>query len=154
MTLHDLEAAVRTALDSADISPVDARVARFPDARTLRWYQSIGVMDRPLRYDGRVAIYGPRHVLQATAAKLLQARGLSLSQVQGALRGATDAQLRAALDDERVSIVPSPRPAVAGSWRTVQLAPGVLLTIDATVVSDPAELANRLIAQLHPGESI
>ena len=32
MNLHDLEAAVRTALDSADISPVDARVARFPDA--------------------------------------------------------------------------------------------------------------------------
>ncbi len=77
--------------------PADGRVRAAPDARTIRYYQSLGLVDRPLRYDGRQAVYGYRHLLQAAAVKLLQAQGLSLAQVQSALQGVSTAQLEDAV---------------------------------------------------------
>ncbi|MFT4624416.1 MAG: DNA-binding transcriptional MerR regulator [Myxococcota bacterium] len=150
MTLDTLEQTVRAMLDATGVEPVDARVARVPDRRTLRWYQSIGVMDKPLRYDGRKAIYGRRHALQAAAAKLLQATGYTLTQVQAALRGATDAQLEAALADAGgAAAPPSPAPPPAAArWRTIELAPGVLLTLDTRLVADPAAVITTLTTAL------
>ncbi|MFN7147602.1 MAG: MerR family transcriptional regulator, partial [Myxococcota bacterium] len=75
----------------------DERVSVRPDARTLRYYQSLGILDRPLRHEGREAVYGYRHLLQAVVTKLLQAEGLSLAQIQRALAGRTDVALEAAV---------------------------------------------------------
>ena len=148
MTLTELEQTVRAWLDQADVVPTDSRVARHPDKRTLRWYQSLGIVDKPLRYRGRTAIYGRRHALQATAAKLLQASGHSLAQVQAALRGATDAELEAALADAgAVSPDPDSSRSTAVSldrFRTVELAPGVLVTIDTAQVANPEAVIARL----------
>jgi DNA-binding transcriptional MerR regulator len=89
-------AAVSALLRSAP-APADGRVSEHPDARTLRYYQTTGLLDRPLRYDGRRAVYGYRHLLQAVAIKLLQGQGLSLGQIQRALAGATLVELEAAV---------------------------------------------------------
>jgi DNA-binding transcriptional MerR regulator len=77
--------------------PADERVSAAPDERTLRWYQTTGLLDRPLRYDGRTAIYGWRHLLQACAVKLLQASGQPLADVQRALAGVGSEPLEAAV---------------------------------------------------------
>jgi DNA-binding transcriptional MerR regulator len=79
----------------------NARVRDVPDRRTVRWYSTIGLVDRPAAMRGRTALYGTRHLLQIVAIKRLQAQGLSIAQIQAQLVGATDATLRrvAAIDE-------------------------------------------------------
>ncbi len=90
--------------------PATARVRAVPDARTIRYYTTLGLLDRPLEMRGRTAYYGRRHVLQLVAIKKLQARGASLLEVQRALAGA---------DDERLSrLAGLPK----GFWQTVRSA--------------------------------
>ena len=79
---------VQGILERAQSAQPDARVAEIPDARTLRYYQTTGLMDKPLRYEGRRAVYGYRHLLQALSIKLLQGQGYSLAQIQAVLSGA------------------------------------------------------------------
>jgi DNA-binding transcriptional MerR regulator len=69
------------------------RVRAVPDRRAIRWYTTIGLIDRPVAYQGRTAQYGPRHLLQLVAVKRLQAKGLPLVTIQQELAGATDTQL-------------------------------------------------------------
>jgi DNA-binding transcriptional MerR regulator len=69
------------------------RVREVPDARTIRYYTTVGLLDRPLAMQGRVAFYGKRHLFQLVAIKRLQARGLSLVEIQRHLVGADDQQL-------------------------------------------------------------
>jgi len=135
----------------------DDRVAATADERTLRYYQSIALLDRPLRYDGRLAIYGYRHLLQALAAKVLQAQGFSLAQVQRALSGATDELLEASVlealegGEPRAASPPPPEPPKAGvpvPWPTFGVAEGVVLTIDPTVHADPEAIARLVAAAL------
>jgi DNA-binding transcriptional MerR regulator len=138
----------------------DERVRALPDERTLRYYQSSGLLDRPVRYEGRNAIYGFRHLLQAVAVKALQGQGLSLAQVQGAMAGAGTGELESAVLDaigggeaaapERVDggapfgataipvppvSVPQARPLIA-----CELAPGVVVTLDPARVPQPEGL--------------
>jgi DNA-binding transcriptional MerR regulator len=69
------------------------RVRELPNGRTIRWYTTIGLVDRPLATRGRVALYGQRHALQLAAIKKLQADGLALAEVQERLLGASDEEL-------------------------------------------------------------
>jgi MerR HTH family regulatory protein len=72
----------------------NGRVRDLPDRRAIRWYTTIGLVDRPAGHRGRTALYGPRHLLQLVAVKRLQANGESLTRIQATLTGATDAVLR------------------------------------------------------------
>lgn len=138
----------------------DARVRDLPDARTVRYYQTIGLLDRPLRYDGRKAVYGYRHLLQTVCVKLLQARGLSLVQVQQVLSVASTAKLEAAVEEalgggvdqvrpaapvgpEATPVTPAP-PESSLRWLTVELAPGVLVSLDPRRHPNPEPLLSRL----------
>ncbi|MCK6523763.1 MerR family transcriptional regulator [Myxococcota bacterium] len=158
LTLDALEAAAARLLARAPGALEDERVSAAPDARTLRYYQSLGLMDKPSRYDGRQAIYGRRHLLQAVCVKLLQRAGRSLQQAQAALAGATDEALESAVIDGLGLESPSPRQAplatpdpfaplpepVARPLVSAQLAPGVFVMIDPSLVSDPAAMIRRL----------
>lgn len=127
----------------------DERVSPAPDERTIRYYQSTGLLDWPLRYDGRVAIYGYRNLLQALATKALQSQGLSLAQVQTALAGRSTAELEAAVAPALGQLAP-PSPPAPGPRALVAyaLAPGVVLSIDPGQVPDPAALAQLLASTL------
>ncbi len=70
-----------------------ARVREIPDKRTIRYYTTLGLLDRPAEMRGRTAYYGRRHVLQLVALKRLQSQGLSLVEVQSVLLGADDGAL-------------------------------------------------------------
>ena len=72
----------------------DGRVRALPDARTVRYYTTIGLVDRPT-LQGRTGLYGTRHLLQVVATKRLQADGASLAEVQSRLMGLDDDELRA-----------------------------------------------------------
>ncbi|MES2640772.1 MAG: MerR family transcriptional regulator [Myxococcota bacterium] len=132
----------------------DERVSSAPDARTIRYYQSLGVLDRPLRHEGREVVYGYRHLLQAVATKLLQAEGYTLAQVQRALLGSTTEALERAVADAlgdgapRSQAAPPAPPAPAApdlrSLLTREVAPGVIVTLDPRLVSDPDSLLARI----------
>jgi MerR-like DNA binding protein len=92
-TLDQLVARVAEALAADDVRAPNGRVREVPDARALRWYATIGLLDRPSAFRGRSALYGPRHLLQAVAVKRRQAEGMALAQIQAELSGATDTML-------------------------------------------------------------
>lgn len=93
-TLEELGARVKDALACGYVPPGSARVRAVPDARTIRYYATLGLVDRPA-LQGRTALYGERHLLQLVAIKRLQAEeGLTLSQVQERLAGLPGRRLR------------------------------------------------------------
>ena len=104
-TLDELAERVDDALAVGYAGQSSGRVRAVPDRRAIRWYTTIGLIDRPVAHRGRTALYGPRHLLQLVAVKRLQAKGLPLVAIQQELAGATDAQL---------ARVAHPTPAPAG----------------------------------------
>ena len=92
-TLDELAERVDAALAVGYAGQSSGRVRAVPDRRAIRWYTTIGLIDRPVAHRGRTALYGPRHLLQLVAVKRLQAKGLPLVAIQQELAGATDAQL-------------------------------------------------------------
>lgn len=88
-TLEELSGKVAELLDSAAYAAPNGRVQEVPDARTIRWYSTIGLVDRPVMR-GRTAVYGPRHLLQLVAVKRRQAQGRKIAQIQAELADAPD----------------------------------------------------------------
>ncbi len=92
-TIDQLGAQVALALSVDYAGAPNARVRDLPDRRTIRYYTTLGLFDRPAEMRGRVALYGPKHLLQLVAIKRLQARGLSLAEIQEQFLGRTEAAL-------------------------------------------------------------
>jgi hypothetical protein len=82
-TMDELVDRVGEALAAEYPGAPNGRVRDVPDRRAIRWYTSIGLVDRPLGMRGRTALYGPRHLQQLVAIKRRQAAGRSLAQIQG-----------------------------------------------------------------------
>jgi DNA-binding transcriptional MerR regulator len=96
-TLAELADACAAALDALGIAARNGQVRDRPDARTIRYYTSLGLVGRPAEMTGRTALYGDRHLLQVLAVKAMQARGASLTEVQRILVGASTDELRSAI---------------------------------------------------------
>jgi DNA-binding transcriptional MerR regulator len=92
-TIQQLGARVEQALQSEYAGAPNGRVRDVPDLRTIRYYTTLGLLDRPAKMRGRTALYSRRHLLQLVAIKKLQANGLSLAEIQARLAGATDGML-------------------------------------------------------------
>jgi DNA-binding transcriptional MerR regulator len=86
-TIEQLRAAVAAALAEGYDGPPNGRVRDVPDQRTIRYYTTLGLIDRASEMRGRTALYGTRHLAQLVAIKKLQAQGQSLAEVQQALVG-------------------------------------------------------------------
>ncbi|WP_328989008.1 helix-turn-helix domain-containing protein [Kribbella sp. NBC_01245] len=118
-TLDQLTELVGTALAVDYPGQVNGRVRAVPDRRAIRWYSTIGLVDRPAEMRGRTALYGRRHLLQLVAIKRLQSQGRALAEIQAELAGATDRTLStiAALPTAPSAAAglptPTPRPATA-----------------------------------------
>jgi MerR HTH family regulatory protein len=110
-TVDELAARAALALADSEGQP-SGRVRDVPDVRTIRYYTTLGLLDRPAEMHGRTALYGARHLLQLAAIKRLQARGLALAAIQQQLLGLTDAGLKriARLPADAVAELPSPAP--------------------------------------------
>ena len=81
LTLSGLVAEVARRI-AALPAPRNGQVRAVPDERTVRYYGTIGLLDRPAAMRGRTALYGRKHVAQVVAIKRLQAMGRSLSEIQ------------------------------------------------------------------------
>jgi len=100
-TLDELSARVALALSVDYDGQPSGRVREIPDGRIVRYYTTLGLVDRPSRYERRVAIYSTRHLRQIVAIKRLQQTGRSLAEIQ---------QVFATLDEralERLAAVPA-----------------------------------------------
>src|SRR5437763_16385611 len=93
-TLDELTAQVALALAVDYAGQPSGRVREVPDRRTVRYYTTLGLIDRPAEVRGRTALYSTRHLLQLVAIKRLQARGLPLAEIQSRLVGQPDSALR------------------------------------------------------------
>jgi hypothetical protein len=80
--MDELVEKVREALAAEYPGAPNGRVRDVPDRRAIRWYTTIGLVDKPLGMRGRTALYGARHLQQLVAIKRLQAEGRSLAQIQ------------------------------------------------------------------------
>src|SRR5262245_45057130 len=153
--LDELCARVALALAVDYAGQHSGRVRDVPDQRTIRYYTTLGLLDRPAEMRGRTALYGRRHLLQLVAIKRLQSKGLPLAEVQQRLLGLSDKALeqlarlpedgpRAAEKAERKrskidrpqaafwTSVPAPVMPAAPQEVEVRLAPGVALSLTAT----------------------
>jgi DNA-binding transcriptional MerR regulator len=119
----------------------DHRVSPVPDLRTIRYYTSLGLVDRPVPDPPRQAKYKMRHVWQLLAIKALQGAQLSLAEVQSRLYGLTEQELKALVEAVRNSIVnqkQSRDDVTPIIWREFMVAPGlkVMVADGWTVGSD------------------
>lgn len=73
--------------------PQNGQVRAVPDDRTIRYYATIGLLDRPSAMRGRTALYAKKHVAQVVAIKRLQAMGRSLAEIQALWPTLDDATL-------------------------------------------------------------
>ncbi|HEY4024387.1 MAG TPA: MerR family transcriptional regulator [Pseudonocardiaceae bacterium] len=162
-TIDELTQLVGEALAVGYPGQSNGRVREVPDRRTIRWYTTIGLLDRPAAMRGRTALYGRRHLLQLVAVKRLQADGRTIAEVQTALLGADDTTLD---DLARVPELPParfwatrpapPKPARTALVPSVRLADGVTLVLDGTVrpleaadLTAITEAATALLDLLH-----
>jgi DNA-binding transcriptional MerR regulator len=80
-TLPELVAEAATRLEALP-APKNGQVRAVPDERTIRYYGTIGLLDRPASMRGRTALYNRRHLAQVVAIKRMQGAGRSLAEIQ------------------------------------------------------------------------
>jgi DNA-binding transcriptional MerR regulator len=95
-TLRELAAEVAAQLARNYESTENGQVRPVPDERSIRYYSTLGLIDRPAAMRGRTALYGRRHLAQLVAIKRLQALGKPLAEIQ---------RLLPTLDDKTLSRV-------------------------------------------------
>jgi DNA-binding transcriptional MerR regulator len=114
-TIDELGARTSQVLAVDYDGPPNDRVRDVPDQRTIRYYTTLGLIDRPAAMRGRTALYGRRHLLQLVAIKRLQAKGHSLAEIQAQLLGLTNAALgrlaRVTAKTDAPAALPSRNPA-------------------------------------------
>jgi DNA-binding transcriptional MerR regulator len=126
LPLEGLEREVARTLDRLGLAVAqeDGRVSAVPDIRTIRYYTSLGLLDRP-RIEGREARYSRRHVMQLVAIKALQAESLPLARIQERLYGMTDVELEALLAAASGSRKRRPPELREVRWREIAIEPGL-----------------------------
>src|SRR5262245_3047798 len=151
MTLDELSSEVQSMLGSRGLleAQQDGRVAPAPDARTIRYYTTLGLLDRPKIVE-REARYGPRHVLQLCAIKALQVAGLALADVQSRLYGRSNAELEALLFSVAETRRARPVEVRTLTWREVTIEPGLKILVEHgwTPRMSQAALQERVAAAL------
>lgn len=131
--------------------PRNGQVRALPDERTVRYYGTIGLLDRPAAARGRTALYGRRHLAQVVTIKRLQSAGRSLAEITAMWPTLDDTSL------QRMSGVDLPRgsrkpAATRGAfWRAPEPAPepAELVAPPVAVPSAGAELRIELAPNVH-----
>jgi len=96
--IGELTDRVAAALAGNFAGVANGRVRDVPDLRAIRYYTTIGILDRPVELRGRTAFYARRHLYQLVAIKRLQAQGLRLAQIQQRLLNLADRELQKLAD--------------------------------------------------------
>jgi DNA-binding transcriptional MerR regulator len=146
-------AAHATALvDAAGLRPTNASARAAPSARSVRFYVSNGLLDRP-EGTGTSATYNYRHLLQLLAIKIRQREGQTLDAIKREMKEVSGDSL-----ERRVATSLSPALGVSdgaalgrraeegpATWRRMPVAEGIELHVreDSTLATDDALAAMR-----------
>jgi len=147
-TLRELTAEVAAQLERNYEAADNGQVRAIPDERSIRYYTTLGLIDRPTSMRGRTALYGRRHLAQLVAIKRLQSLGKTLAEIQTLLPTLDDPTLsrvsgvvvkstprassRAAFWRDEPTLAPVPLPGSSASFiptLSLALARGVTLTV-------------------------
>ncbi|MBW1701305.1 MAG: MerR family transcriptional regulator [Deltaproteobacteria bacterium] len=74
------------------------KVTDYPDVRTVRFYTTRGLMDKPHRYSGQQAVYRVKHLIQLIVIKYLQSQYLSIKKVAEMINGLSQEELLIIID--------------------------------------------------------
>jgi hypothetical protein len=159
-TLDELVERIGLALAAEYSGAPNGRVRDLPDRRAIRWYTTTGLVDRPLGMRGRVALYGPRHLLQLVALKRRQAEGRTLAEIQAELAGATDEALaRVARVPAKLLVADGPHPdqeegaARTRFWASPAVVPATVTVsrrADTSPTAGPAMTGPAALADIAP----
>lgn len=151
-TLRELTAEVATQLARNYEAADNGQVRAIPDERSIRYYTTIGLVDRPAAMRGRTALYGKRHLAQLVAIKRLQSLGKSLAEIQTLLPTLDDATL------SRVSgvvVTTTPRPVERASfWKDAPAEPVPLPVPVPPVPDSSSSFIPALSLRLGPGVTL
>ncbi len=136
----------------------DNRVSAAPDVRTIRYYTTLGLIDRPF-IEGRVARYRRRHLLQLLAIKALQGLSMPLADIQARLYSLGDSELEGVIEAVAASIRATDGQADKETsqttsrlvvWREIIVEPGLKISAEEGWISqlDEDVVLQRLIAAL------
>ena len=112
----------------------DSRVSRVFSPRSFRHYQTLGCIDAPAR-DGKSAVYGFRHALQALLVRKLLWERVSSERIVALTAGRSTEEIRQMLFERTEMVtrtaagegVSADAPGVAETWKRVVVVPGVEL---------------------------
>jgi DNA-binding transcriptional MerR regulator len=136
----------------------NGRVRELPNGRTIRWYTTIGLVDRPMAMRGRTALYGWRHLLQLAAVKKLQSAGRTLAEIQELLLGATDRRLQELAEIPRAHVdVVTPQVDVKVSesfWKSAAHGRPTAAPDDDSVVGIDSDAVVKTVHGIRLGDSV
>lgn len=92
--LGELSTACRRLSQHLNLNEGDNRRVQWDlQPRVIRYYTTLGLLDRACEKRGKAMYYGSRHLFQLLSIKKLQSQGHSLADVQARLLGATDQEM-------------------------------------------------------------
>jgi DNA-binding transcriptional MerR regulator len=121
-TLPELVREVVERIEALPVPP-NGQVRAVPDARTVRYYATIGLLDRPVAMRGRTALYSEKHLAQVVAIKRLQHAGKSLAEIRELWSG-LDAATLSRMSGVTLPAEP-PRNARPAFWKGADAKPDV-----------------------------
>jgi DNA-binding transcriptional MerR regulator len=146
-----LAAHVTALVDAAGVRPTNSSARAAPSARSVRFYVSNGLLDRP-DGTGTAATYNYRHLLQLLAIKIRQREGQSLERIKSDIHEVTgDALERRVATSLAPALTAGADTAVAHdddraySWRRAPVVDGIELHIrdDLPAAREEAVIAMR-----------
>jgi DNA-binding transcriptional MerR regulator len=121
LTMEELVETAEGLVDALVPKQTRYKVTERPDARTVRYYVTQGLLPKPVGYDGGRARYSGSHLLRLVWIKKLQAEHHTLARIAKVLEGATDQSALRALEAE---------PAAAPAATAITLTPEILADPD------------------------
>lgn len=144
-----LAAHVTALVDAAGLRPTNASARAAPSARSVRFYVSHGLLDRP-EGAGTAATYGYRHFLQLLAIKIRQREGQTLETIKAEMKDVTgdalERRIAQSLAPALVTGSLSPDRAEdegASAWRRLTVSDGIEIHVRG---DSPAAREDALIA--------
>lgn len=132
------------------------RVRWMPDARTARYYTTLGLLSRPAEMRGRTAYYGVRHLLELLTIKRLQSQGCSLEEVQRRLAGQPEDVLRELARAPEWALQPGPEEGLTGAGGSARAAFWQAAPSAPALVEEPCPdgCAAAVAVRLAPGATL
>ena len=127
---------------AAGVRPTSAVARAAPSMRSVRFYVSIGLLDRP-EGAGTAATYGYKHLLQLLAIKIRQREGQTLDVIKHEMKDVTgdalERRVATALAASLGAIAPAGTPVDdagdSAAWRRTIVAEGVEVHVRADLAA-------------------